>query len=105
LGTEKARLHAYCAKIGFSIPGALTLKDRRAVVKSIIERLKNRFNLSVSDLDGGSSGAGRAVIGIAAVSNNRELSRDIINKAIDFIAGDGRVELGEVEIAEITGAY
>jgi uncharacterized protein len=94
-------MHTCCARIELTIPGALTLKDRRAVVKSLIERLKGRYNLSISDLDSGEGGANRAVIGIAAVCNSPSLAAEIIHKAVEFIESDGRAELGQVEIAEL----
>lgn len=95
------KLRVCAARIEFSIPGALTLKDRRAVVKSLTERLRSRFNLSVADLDCGEGGAARAVVGIAAASNAGEHVKETVDKAIDFIAGDGRVELGNVDITEL----
>lgn len=83
------------------MPGALSLKDRRAVVKSLIERLKGRFNLSVSDLDGGEFGAGCAVLGLACAANEMGVAREAVEKAVEFIAGDGRAEVGEVEVIEL----
>jgi uncharacterized protein len=94
-------LRVCAARVEFAIPGALTLKDRRAVVKSLMERLRGRFNLSVADLDGGEGGACRAAIGIAAASNTGGLVKETVDKAIDFIAGDVRVELGNIEIVEL----
>lgn len=97
---EKYRLYTCCARIELTIPGALTLKDRRAVVKSLMERLKSRFNLSVADLDAGEQGASHAAIGIAAVSNKMEHARQEIDKAAEFAAGDARAELMDIEITE-----
>jgi uncharacterized protein len=94
-------MHACCARVELSIPGALTLKDRRAVVKSLMERMKNRFNLSVADLDGGEGGAAFAVLGIACVSNSPSLASETIHKAVEFIIEDGRAELGQVELSEV----
>jgi uncharacterized protein YlxP (DUF503 family) len=101
LGKEDFRLYACAARVELAIPGALTLKDRRAVVRSILERLKSRFNVSAADLDGGERGASRAVLGISAVSNSREHAGETVRKVVEFIAGDGRAELGNVEISEI----
>jgi uncharacterized protein len=98
---EKGKLCACCARIELQIPGALTLKDRRAVIRSIIERLKSRFNVSVADLDAGARGADLAAIGIAAVSNKQEHAAKIIRQALDFIEDDGRVECGGTSITEM----
>ena len=72
MDNSKWQLRACTARVELEITGALTLKDRRSVVKSLIERLKGRFNLSVADLDSGDGGANRAVIGISAVSNSEQ---------------------------------
>lgn len=95
------RLHVCAARVELAIPGALTLKDRRAVIKSLAERLKGRFNLSVSDLDGGELGACRAVLGLAAASNGMGMAREAVMKAVEFVAGDGRAEMGDVEVTEL----
>ena len=60
VGLFKATLH---------IPGARSLKDRRRVVRSIKDRLKNHFNVSVCELS--RDGAWHtAVLGVAAVGPN-----------------------------------
>jgi uncharacterized protein YlxP (DUF503 family) len=83
------------------IPGALTLKDRRAVIRSILERLKGRFNLSVSDLDGGERGTATAALGMAAVSNERAHAASVIQQALDFISEDDRVECTDTSVTEV----
>lgn len=93
-----AELRACCARVTLIIPGALTLKDRRSVTKSIVERLKGRFNLSVADLDGGGNGAGTAILGMAAVSSASAHAEKTIGKAVEWIESDGRTEVTQVEI-------
>jgi uncharacterized protein YlxP (DUF503 family) len=101
MGKGTSELRVCAARIELSIPGAFTLKDRRAVVKSLVERLKGKFNLSVSDLDGGENGAAKAALGIAAATNSASLASETVQKAIEFIASDGRAELGQVDIDEL----
>lgn len=98
---QSGPIHAVTARVELSISGALTLKDRRAVVKSLIERLKGRFNLSVADLDGGETGAARAVIGVATVSNSPSQANEMAQKAVGFIAEDGRADVMAVEYGEL----
>jgi hypothetical protein len=66
-----------------TIEHAASLKDRRQVVRSVKERLRAGFNVSVSELDD-STLWNRATIGVAAVSSSR-----------DYLAG----QMGEVERA------
>lgn len=55
--------------IELEIPHAHSLKDRRQVVRSIKERLRNGFNISLAELDEGLVW-NRATLGIAAISNS-----------------------------------
>ena len=45
-----------------------TLKEKRTIVKSVVERLRNRFNASVAEVDDLDS-AGLATIAAVVVSN------------------------------------
>ncbi|MDE1177323.1 MAG: DUF503 domain-containing protein [Edaphobacter sp.] len=51
------------------IPHAQSLKDRRQVVRSIKDRLRHAFNLSIAELDRAEVW-NRATIGIVAISNS-----------------------------------
>lgn len=55
--------------IEFEISHAHSLKDRRQVIRSIKDRLRHRFNLSVAELDDGVVW-NRATLGIAAISSS-----------------------------------
>jgi hypothetical protein len=55
--------------IELEIPHAQSLKDRRQVVRSIKERLRNGFNISLAELDEGLVW-NRATLGIVAISNS-----------------------------------
>lgn len=46
-----------------------TLKEKRAIVKSVVERLRGRFNASVAEIDDLDS-PGLATIGAACISND-----------------------------------
>ena len=48
------------------IPAANSLKSKRMVIKSLIEKIKNRFNVSVAEVDAQNLWQ-RSVIGIAYV--------------------------------------
>ncbi|HBC30052.1 MAG TPA: DUF503 domain-containing protein [Clostridiales bacterium] len=69
-----------------------SLKEKRQVVKSIIERIKSKFNASVAEV-GYNELWNRAAIGIAVVSNNRSLCDASISKIVKFIDYDERVEI------------
>lgn len=52
-----------------AIPHAQSLKDRRQVVRSLKEKLRHGFNISVAELDDASLW-NRATLGFAAISSS-----------------------------------
>lgn len=73
-----------------------SLKDKRKIVKSLIGRLRSRFNFSVSEVDAQESKL-MGVIGIALVSNDGIYIQKQLDKAIDFARKDGRFYLGKTQ--------
>ncbi|HHZ01751.1 MAG TPA: DUF503 domain-containing protein [Tissierellia bacterium] len=71
---------------------ANSLKEKRKVIKSIIERIKSKYNVSVAEV-GFNELWNRSLIGLAVVSNNKNLCESAINKIISFIENDERVEI------------
>lgn len=51
------------------IPHAQSLKDRRQVIRSLKEKLRHGFNVSIAELDEGTVW-NRATVGIVAISNS-----------------------------------
>lgn len=74
-----------------------SLKDKRQVLKSIIERIKSRFNVSIAEVDLNDKWQ-NAVIGFACVTNDTNHANQIISKVINFIDEDGRLEILEENI-------
>ena len=74
------------------IPSALSLKEKRFVLKSIKDRIRNKFNVSIAEL-GENNKWQRSLLGIAMVSNDRLLIERSFNKILNLIDSDGRVEV------------
>ena len=75
-----------------------TLKEKRAIVKSVVERLRNRFNASVAEVEELDT-VGAAVIAAAVVSNSsRHVDEQV--RAIAAAVEEWRLdaELIDVEI-------
>ena len=79
-------------KIILSMDQAFSLKEKRHIVKSIIERLKSRFNASVAEV-GLNDKWKNAMVGVACVSNNASHADSIMANIINFVENDGRVEI------------
>jgi len=74
-----------------------SLKAKRGVVRSITGRLRNRFNLSVSEV-GGQGTWQRAVIGMSMTGNDEVPLRRALEKAVTAIE---EMHLAEVIASEI----
>jgi uncharacterized protein YlxP (DUF503 family) len=74
----------------------MTLKDKRRIVKSVIGRLKSRFNVSAAEVDR-QDNKQMAVIGIAVVSNDRTFTVSQLETVKNFIYNDGRFYVGDVK--------
>jgi uncharacterized protein len=66
------------------LPTTHTLKEKRSIVKSIISRLRNEFNISVAEVDEQDRWQ-TAVIGIANVSGDSKQVRQQLQAVVDWI--------------------
>jgi len=76
--------------------GLNSLKGKRRVIKSAIERMRGKFNVSVSEVDQQDNKLG-AIIGISMVSNDSRYLNSQIDKIISFMRKDGRFIVGQIE--------
>ena len=80
------------AELELLLPASYSLKDKRQILRSLLERLRHRFNLAAAEVDAHEQW-NRAVIGIACVSNDPGHARQILDEALRFVEGDGRCEI------------
>ena len=78
-------------KIKLRIPENMSLKGKRSVVKSIITQLKNKFNVSVAEVDDQQLWQ-IATLGICCVSNDTRYTNEVLSKVMNFVT-DGRFEV------------
>ena len=79
------------------IHGCHSLKAKRGVVRSIAQRVRNRFNLSVAEV-GGQDTWQRAVLGLAVAGYDSVAARRTLERAVTFIE---ELHLAEVRNADI----
>jgi uncharacterized protein len=82
-------------EIELIIYNANSLKEKRHVIKSIIERLKNRFNISICEI-GEHDKWQKSIIGLCTLSNSSKLVNETIDKIIDFMDNDSRIEIIDI---------
>lgn len=81
------------------MPENSSLKDKRKILRGLIERLRNRFNVSVSEV-GGHDLWQRATLGVACVSGDRKEAERAIDLVLDWVLSqdDFEVTYSSVEI-------
>lgn len=75
---------------------SFSLKDKRSVVKSILQKTRNRFNASVSEVADHDL-LNQATIGIAVVSNSSRLNQQVFDSIITFIEENYEVEVLSIQ--------
>ncbi|MDR2471094.1 MAG: DUF503 domain-containing protein [Treponema sp.] len=81
----------------FEIPGVGSIKDKRRVVKSINDRLRERFRLSAAEVDL-ENALSFGQIGAALVSNSRVFGESVLNKAFTMIENEAAIRVQDVRI-------
>ena len=74
------------------IPGATSLKAKRQVIKSLVQRLRNRFNVSVSEV-GSQDLWQRAELGMAVICHNGAGADSIMEKLFAYVEEENRVAI------------
>lgn len=98
---EGGRLVTVSVLLTLHVPGAQSLKDKRAVVRSVVERLRVRLNLSAAEV-GLLNRPQAARIGFAVVSGDLATARRQADDARRFVDQEllGRAEVVSTEIDE-----
>ncbi len=73
------------ATVEIEIPASVSLKDKRRVVKSVIARLRQRYNLSVAEVDTLDEWH-RATLVLVTVANDSGQVHRLLEKAMDSLA-------------------
>jgi len=82
-------------KVRLRLPDNRSLKGKRQVVKPITTRIRNKFNVSVAEVDDHDLWQS-ATLGICCVSNDKRYTNEVLSKIVDFI-GNGRFEVEIVD--------
>jgi uncharacterized protein YlxP (DUF503 family) len=88
-----------CLQVTLVIDGADSLKEKRSVVKRLVERTRNRFNVSAAEVDLNDEHR-RAVIGVTTVANDGPFVNSVLDKVLDYLEDDsiGRAEIVDSKI-------
>jgi len=84
------------ARLTFYIPHATSLKEKRQVCKSIIDKARRKFNASIAEVD--THDIHRTLtIGIAVVSCSTAHAKQSLDTIISFMENNAEAELTGIE--------
>ncbi|MCL2082710.1 MAG: DUF503 domain-containing protein [Oscillospiraceae bacterium] len=84
-------------KLTFYIPHAMSLKDKRQVCRSLIYKTRQRFNVSVAEVDTQDVHQ-TLTLGIAVVSGEIVHAQRSVDEIVRFMEENADGELANVEI-------
>ena len=87
-----------CCSIKFFLHGNRSLKEKRRVIRTIKDRLKNKFNISVSEI--GHQDVWQTLhLGVVAVSSDPKYLEGQMNRVVDAIE---QMHLAEITDCQVT---
>ena len=84
-------------QLELSIGDAMSLKDKRRVVKSLKDRIAHGHNVSIAEI-GALDEHRRSIIGVAMVANDRAYVEGALSKLVDFVRSVGNVDMVDYQI-------
>lgn len=91
-----SKLYVGQCTLDLHVPNCQSLKEKRRIIKSIKERLKNRYNVSVCEF-GDLSLWQRTQLGIVTCGNERTIVDSTIKTVINFLERVHTVTLLDVK--------
>jgi uncharacterized protein YlxP (DUF503 family) len=90
------KMHVGILTADLEVTDALTLKDKRQVVRSLLARIRNSFNVSAAEV-GGLDSHTMVTLGIAAVANDKAYIDGMLQKVVNLIERESRALLLDYE--------
>lgn len=72
------------ARINLQLHGVSSLKDKRSIVRRIVHRVRNEFDISAAETAHQDSHR-QAQIGLAVVTSDARLADSLMRRAVNFI--------------------
>jgi uncharacterized protein YlxP (DUF503 family) len=93
-------VYIYALELHLALP-SFTLKEKRGIVKSIMGRARNRFNIACAEVDR-QDNPSVAVLGFVTVSPDKSIARSVLERVEEWIyEGWPDVEITGSDISEV----
>ena len=89
-------MYTLSAKLTFYIPYSASLKDKRQIRRSLIEKTRQKFNVSIAEVDTQDMYQ-TLTIGVAVVSGCFSHGQNSLSEIIRFMESHTDAELTEIE--------
>ncbi|MBI5288401.1 MAG: DUF503 domain-containing protein [Chloroflexi bacterium] len=89
-------MNAGLLRFRLRIPESGSLKDKRQVVRSLSQRIRNKFQVAVAEV-GDNEVWQLATIGIACVSNSHRHCEEVLNEIVDY-ARETRLDAEVIDV-------
>jgi len=91
-------MHVGVARVALHLAENSSLKGKRMVVKSVAQRVRNRFNVAVAEVETQDMWQ-VATLGIVCVSDDPRHTNEVLSKVVEFIEAERLdADVGEVEM-------
>ena len=84
-------------QLELSIPASRSLKDKRRVLKSMKDRVRSKFNVSIAEIDD-LDVWDRSVMAVCCVSNDVRLCNQILSKVVNLVESNHEGELRDYRV-------
>lgn len=84
-------------RIHLFIPAAGSLKAKRSVVRSLKERIRNRFNVSTAEIDHHDLWQ-RSTLAVAIVTNEKRHADQVLAAVVRLVEKEPRAEMTDFEV-------
>ena len=76
--------------IELHLPESGSLKSKRQILKRIKDRVRNRFNVSLAEVDNNDLWQ-RTTLGVATVANQGKFVNQILSQVLEFLQKEGGI--------------
>ena len=93
-------MHVGVCRIVLRLPGNRSLKEKRRVTRSVIDRVRSRFNVAIAEVEDNDLWQ-RLTVGISCVSNDGGHANQVLSKVVRYIeetTGDAEILDYDIEI-------
>lgn len=95
-GCDDGAVHVLALRVELRLPEARSLKDKRQVVRSLLDRARHRFGVSVAEVDSADDPRA-AVLGFAVVASSAHHAEEVMDSVERLVWSRPEVEVVSCE--------